>query len=57
MHNKSKIIDGHNKKVTSERLGQTPECNCWKQQQQQQEQRQQTESPMEGNCQVNDEVY
>ena len=55
MHNKSKINDGHDKKVTSERLGQTPECNCWKQQQQQQQQ--QTESPMEGNCQVNDEVY
>ena len=43
----SKIIKGHNKKVTSKPRDQRPECNC----------RKKVECPMEGNCQVNDAVY
>ena len=47
MNNMSKIIKGHNKKVTSKPSDQRPKCNC----------RKQTEYPMEGNCQANDVVY
>ena len=47
MNNMSKIIKGHNKKVTSKSRDQRPICNY----------RKKTECPMEGNCQVNDVVY
>ena len=45
--NMSKIIKGHNKKVTSKPPDQRPKCNCIKK----------VECPMEGNCLVNDIVY
>ena len=47
MNNMSKIIKGHNKKVTSKPRDQRPKCNC----------RKKAECPMEGNCLVNDVVY
>ena len=47
MNNMSKIIKGHNKKVTSKPRDERPECNCKKH----------PECPMEGNCEVNDVVY
>ena len=43
----SKIIKGHNKKVTSKPCDQTPKCHC----------REKAKYSMEGNCQVNDVVY
>ena len=42
MNNVSKIIKGHDKKVTSKPRDQTPKCNC----------REKAECPMKGNCQV-----
>ena len=42
----SKIIDGHNKKVTSKPHDQRPKCNC----------RKKVECPMEGGWQVSDVV-
>ena len=47
MNNMSKIIKGHNKKVTSKPHDQRPNCNC----------RKKAECPMEGNCQVNNVIY
>ena len=47
MNNMSKIIKGHNKKVTSKPRDQPPKCNC----------RKKAECPMEGNCKINDVVY
>ena len=47
MNNMSKIIKGHNQKVTSKPHNQRPKCNH----------RKKAECPMEGNCQVNDVVY
>ena len=47
MNNISKIIKGHNKKVTSKPCDQRPKCNC----------RKRAECPKEGNCQINDVVY
>ena len=47
MNNMSKIIKGHNKKVTSKPRDQRPKCNC----------RKQAECTIEGNCQVKDIVY
>ena len=47
MNNMSKIIKRHNKKVTLKSRDQKPKCNC----------RKKEESPMEGNCQINDVVY
>ena len=44
MNNMSKIIKGHNKKVTSKPRDQRPRCNC----------RKKAECPMEGNCLVKD---
>ena len=45
--NMSKIIKGHNKKVTLKPPDQRPKCNCIKK----------VECPMEGNCLVIDIVY
>ena len=47
MNNMSKIIKGHNKKVTSKPRDQRPKCNF----------RKKEECPMEGNYLVNDVVY
>ena len=47
MNNMSKIIKGHNKKVTSKPRDQRPKCNC----------RKKAENPMKGSCQVNNVVY
>ena len=47
MNNMSKIIKGHNKKVTSKARDQRPKCNCIKK----------AECPMEENCLVNGVVY
>ena len=47
MKNISKVIKGHNKKVTSKPRYQRPKCNC----------RKKAKCPMEGNCEVIDAVY
>ena len=47
INNMSKIIKGHNNKVTSKPRGERSKCNC----------RKKAECPMEGNCQVNNVVY
>ena len=47
MNNTSKIIKGHNRKVTLKPRDQRPKCNC----------RKKAECPIEGNCQVNNIVY
>ena len=47
INNMSKIIKGHNKKVTSKPHDQRPKFSC----------RKKSECPMEGNCQVNNVVY
>ena len=47
MDNMSKLIKGHNKKVTSKPPDQRPKCSC----------RKNAECPMEGNCQVSNVVY
>ena len=47
MNSMSKLIKGHNKKVTSKPPDQRLKWNC----------RKKTECPMEGNCQVNNIVY
>ena len=47
MKNMSKIIKGHNKKVTLKPRDQRPKCNC----------RKKAECPVEGNCQVNNVIY
>ena len=43
----SKVIKGHNKKVTKKPRDQIQKCNC----------RKKATCPREGNCQVNDIVY
>ena len=47
MSNKSKIIEGNNKKVTLKACDQRPKCDC----------RKKGKCPMEGNCQVNGVDY
>ena len=47
MKNMSKIIKGHNKKVTSKPHDLRPKCYC----------RKKAECPMERNCLLNDVVY
>ena len=47
MNNISRIIKGHNKKITSETCDQRPKFNC----------RKNAECPIEGNWQVNNVVY
>ena len=47
MNNMSKIIKGHNKKVTLKPRDQRPKRNC----------RKKAECPMEGNCLVSNVVY
>ena len=46
LNNMSKIIDGHNKKVTPKPRDQKPKCNC----------RKKAECPMQGEWQVSDAV-
>ena len=47
MDNVSRIIKGHNKRVSSNSLSQTTPCNC----------RNKTECPMNGNCRVRSVIY
>ena len=47
MNKVSKIIKGHNRKVTLKPRDQRPKCNC----------RKKAECPMEENCQINSVVY